>query len=73
MPDVDGFVEKANGLIDSVNAITKNLEATTAAIRDPTGLVPKLLDAKGSIKTLLDDNNVLYDSLNGAWPSSRRR
>lgn len=63
---VDGLVEKANGLIDSVNAITKNLEATTAAIRDPTGLVPKLLDAKGSIKTILDDKNVLYDSLNGS-------
>jgi phospholipid/cholesterol/gamma-HCH transport system substrate-binding protein len=46
-----------------VNGITSNLEATTAALRDPTGLVPKLLDAKGSIKTLLDDKNALYDKL----------
>jgi phospholipid/cholesterol/gamma-HCH transport system substrate-binding protein len=50
----------------NARAITKNLEATTAAIRDPTGLVPRLLDAKGSIKTLLDDKNALYDSINGS-------
>jgi len=52
-------------LLDSVNAISKNLEATTESIRDPTGLVPKLLDAKGSLKTLLDDKNELYNSING--------
>jgi len=57
---------KANSLVDSVDAIAKNLEATTAAIRDPTGLVPKLLDAKGSLKTILDDKNALYDSINGS-------
>jgi phospholipid/cholesterol/gamma-HCH transport system substrate-binding protein len=60
------LVEKANALVDSINAITKNLEATTAAIRDPTGLIPKLLDPKGSLKTLLDDKNVLFDSINGS-------
>jgi phospholipid/cholesterol/gamma-HCH transport system substrate-binding protein len=60
------LVTKANLLVDSVNAITKNLEATTEAIRDPTGLVPKLLDAKGSLATLLDDKNVIYDSINAS-------
>jgi phospholipid/cholesterol/gamma-HCH transport system substrate-binding protein len=60
------LVSKANLLVDSINSITDNLEATTAAMRDPTGLVPKLLDAKGSIKTLLDDKNALYDSINGS-------
>ncbi len=58
------LVAKANGLVDSIDAITKNLEATTAAMRDPTGLVPRLLDAKGSLKTFLDDKNALYDSIN---------
>jgi phospholipid/cholesterol/gamma-HCH transport system substrate-binding protein len=43
-----------------VGAISNNLAATTEAIRDPTGLVPKLLDPKGSIKTFLDDNDALY-------------
>jgi phospholipid/cholesterol/gamma-HCH transport system substrate-binding protein len=68
--DVSGqassLVKKTNELLESANAITKNLEATTAAIRDPTGLVPKLLDAKGSVKTLLDDHNALYDSIQGS-------
>jgi phospholipid/cholesterol/gamma-HCH transport system substrate-binding protein len=61
-----GLVSKANTLVDSVNAIASNLEATTESIRDPTGLVPKLLDAKGSIKTFLDDKNALYDSISGS-------
>jgi phospholipid/cholesterol/gamma-HCH transport system substrate-binding protein len=62
----EALVAKANGLVDSVNSITRNLEATTEAMRDPTGLVPRLLDAKGSIRTLLDDKNALYDSINGS-------
>ena len=60
------LVAKANALVDSVTVISKNLEATTASIRDPTGLVPKLLDAKGSIKSILDDKNALYDSISGS-------
>jgi phospholipid/cholesterol/gamma-HCH transport system substrate-binding protein len=60
------LVAKANTLVDSINSITNNLEATTAAMRDPTGLVPRLLDAKGSLKTLLDDKNVLYDSISAS-------
>jgi phospholipid/cholesterol/gamma-HCH transport system substrate-binding protein len=64
--EAKGLVAKANDLIDSIKVITQNLEVTTAAIRDPTGLVPKLLDAKGSIKSLLDDKNSLYDSINGS-------
>jgi len=60
------LVVKANLLVDSINTITDNLGATTAAMRDPTGLIPKLLDAKGSIRTLLDDKNVLYDSISGS-------
>jgi phospholipid/cholesterol/gamma-HCH transport system substrate-binding protein len=63
---VADLAKKSNELLDSVTAISKNLEATTAALRDPTGLVPKLLDAKGSIKTLLDDKNALYNGINGS-------
>ena len=54
---------KVDDLAGSIGAIADNLKATTAAIRDPTGLVPKLLDAKGSIKTLLDDKGALYASV----------
>jgi phospholipid/cholesterol/gamma-HCH transport system substrate-binding protein len=40
-----------------------SIEKLTKSIEDPTGLVPRLLDPKGSIKTLLDDNNVLYNEI----------
>lgn len=55
--------EESNKLLASVNVITGNLEETTAAIRDPTGLVPKLLDADGSIATFLNDNNRLFNEV----------
>lgn len=55
-----GLLDQVAVLLDSVNAVTGNLAATTESMRDPTGLVPKLLDPKGSIKTFLDDGNALY-------------
>jgi phospholipid/cholesterol/gamma-HCH transport system substrate-binding protein len=60
------IVNDASGAVANIQRISKNLEATTDAIRDPTGLVPRLLDAKGSIKTILDDKNELYNSINGS-------
>jgi phospholipid/cholesterol/gamma-HCH transport system substrate-binding protein len=55
--------KQTKSLLASVNAISRNIENIT---KDPTGLVPKLLDAKGSLKTILDDKNQLYDSINGS-------
>jgi phospholipid/cholesterol/gamma-HCH transport system substrate-binding protein len=54
---------KVDNIAGSIGAIADNLRATTAAIRDPTGLIPKLLDAKGSLKTILDDKGALYASI----------
>ena len=38
---------KVDAIAGTIGAIADNLRATTAAVRDPTGLIPKLLDAKG--------------------------
>lgn len=57
---MSGILDQVSGLLGELNAISNNLAATTEALRDPTGLVPKLLDPKGSIATLLDDDNALY-------------
>jgi phospholipid/cholesterol/gamma-HCH transport system substrate-binding protein len=57
---------QADKLLEQANAIAGNLEGATAALRDPTGLVPRLLDAKGSVKTLLDDKNALYDKISSS-------
>jgi phospholipid/cholesterol/gamma-HCH transport system substrate-binding protein len=58
---------EADKLLASVNAIADNLETFSAEIENPTGLVPRLLDAKGSLKTLLDDKNALYDKINASF------
>lgn len=50
-------------ILGSAAVIADNFEDTSEALRDPTGLVPRLLDADGSITTFLDDNNRLYDEI----------
>ncbi len=62
---IDDTTGQINALLGEVQGITGNLEATTAALRDPTGLVPMLLDPEGSIATLLNDDNVLFDQIVG--------
>lgn len=63
LDQVDGILLGANETVENVAAITSNLEVTTAALQDPTGLVPRLLDPSGSLKTFLDDDNQLFDSV----------
>jgi phospholipid/cholesterol/gamma-HCH transport system substrate-binding protein len=68
----DGIVVKADGLVGTLGQVAANVEVTTAAIKDPTGLVPKLLDAKGSLKTLLDDKNAIFDKLMASLAETER-
>lgn len=63
---VASLSSQAKELLSTVDAIANNLEKTSEAISDPTGLVPRLLDAKGSVKTILDDDNKLYNSISGS-------
>ena len=55
--------EQSIEILGSVAVIAGNFEATSEALRDPTGLVPRLLDADGSITTFLNDNNALYNEV----------
>ncbi len=61
--EIEGLLDQVELVVASVQGIAMNLEETSAALRDPTGLVPKLLDPKGSIATLLDDKNVLFNKI----------
>ena len=63
---VEALMKRADDLTQSLGRITSNLETTTEALKDPTGLIPKLLDPKGSLKTLLDDKNEIYDRLSAS-------
>ena len=51
-------------IMDNVDDTTANIQTMTEAFKDPTGLIPKLLDAKGSLAAFLDDDNALYDQIN---------
>ena len=50
-------------LLSNLNGITGNIDHLTGQLKDPTGLIPKLLDPQGSLKTLLDDKNQLYNQI----------
>jgi phospholipid/cholesterol/gamma-HCH transport system substrate-binding protein len=64
-------LDKASELEDSLKSISANLESLTAAMRDPTGLVTRLLDPKGSVKTVLDDQNALYNAIMASISSAQ--
>ncbi|OHE62527.1 MAG: hypothetical protein A2Y36_04015 [Treponema sp. GWA1_62_8] len=51
---------------DSIATIGENLRQTSEAFKDPTGLVPRLLDPQGSLKTFLNDGDRLFDKVDGS-------
>ena len=48
-------------LMKNLNGITGNIDRLSSQLQDPKGLIPKLLDPQGSLKTFLDDKNQLYN------------
>jgi len=65
--DVSTLIQRLNirlaALFDNVDQITDNIEATTEAMRDPTGIVKTVLDPKGSLAKFLDDDKVLFEQV----------
>jgi phospholipid/cholesterol/gamma-HCH transport system substrate-binding protein len=68
--DVAGTARSANALVARLDAVAANLEMISAnlgtlssGLSDPTGLAKRLLDPKGSVATILDDNNELYNQI----------
>jgi len=66
---IDDTALQVGALLADVHVITTNLEQTTAALADPTGLVPTLLDPSGSLATLLDDDNALFEDIEAIFVS----
>jgi phospholipid/cholesterol/gamma-HCH transport system substrate-binding protein len=57
LPEIVAEIQKST---QAIAAITTNLVQTSESLKDPAGLIPKLLDPKGSLKTFLDDGNQLF-------------
>lgn len=58
--DLPGIMADLSVVMGNANKITDDLKGMSGEFRDPTGLVTRLLGAKGSIPSLLDDGNALY-------------
>ncbi|OHD70225.1 MAG: hypothetical protein A2177_08735 [Spirochaetes bacterium RBG_13_68_11] len=60
----------AQGTIDSLStdlgAIAANIKKTTDGLTETRGLVTRLLDPKGSVATILNDQNALYGQIEGS-------
>jgi phospholipid/cholesterol/gamma-HCH transport system substrate-binding protein len=60
----------AQKTVDSLNrdlsVITANLKTTTDGLTETRGLVTRLLDPKGSVATILNDQNALYGQIEGS-------
>ncbi len=50
-------------MLEDLDRVVANVEELTGGMTDPTGLVKKLLDPKGTVATILDDDNQLYDEI----------
>ncbi len=61
---VSNAMISVNDILTNTTGITSNLEITSSGLTETKGLVTHLLDPKGSIATLLNDDDVLYNKLN---------
>jgi phospholipid/cholesterol/gamma-HCH transport system substrate-binding protein len=57
---IDRTASQASLLMTDLQKLARNMEAISA---DPTGLIPTMLDARGSIRSFLDDDNAIYDKV----------
>ncbi len=68
--DLANIAATAQGTVDSLTrdlaVITGNLRTTTDGLTETRGLVTRLLDPKGSVATILNDQNALYGQIEGS-------
>jgi phospholipid/cholesterol/gamma-HCH transport system substrate-binding protein len=74
--DVNGITDKADALMERIDAvaanlqeISENLKSTSEGLKDTRGLAMRLIDPQGSISTIMNDNNALYNQVQDALTS----
>lgn len=63
LEQTESLLAGSDDLLVSVNRIADNAAAASDEFRDPAGIVPRLLGASGTLATLFDDDNVLFDEI----------
>jgi phospholipid/cholesterol/gamma-HCH transport system substrate-binding protein len=61
--ELENTAEQMNSVLKQLEMAAANINQLTGGMTDPTGLAKKLLDPKGSIATILDDDNELYEEI----------
>ena len=61
--ELETVAGQINRVLDDLELAAANINRLTEGMTDPTGLVKKLLDPKGSVATFLDDDNQLYEEI----------
>ena len=57
---------RIDSVLGQLEKISTDIEKTTSTIGDSQGLAKRLLDPSGSLATILDDNNELYDRIDNS-------
>jgi phospholipid/cholesterol/gamma-HCH transport system substrate-binding protein len=60
---VEVVLSKIDTVSENLKVITANLTTMSEGLKDSKGLATRLLDPKGSISTLLNDDNALYGDI----------
>ena len=60
---MDTVSNRLERILTDLTSVTTNLKSTSVEFADPTGLITKLLDPKGSFARLLDDNELLFGNI----------
>lgn len=61
--DMGGLTGQVSSVLGNTDMITANLVKTSQGLTETEGLVMRLLDPQGSLATLLNDDNEIYDML----------
>lgn len=69
LEQTESLLAGSDDLLVSVNRIADNAAVASDEFRDPTGIVPQLLGPSGSMATLFDDDNVLFDEITDIFTS----
>jgi phospholipid/cholesterol/gamma-HCH transport system substrate-binding protein len=69
LTNISNITAKLDSELVTMDTILKDISKLTA---NPKGLLVDLVDPKGSVKTILNDNNALYNDLSGMLSNTRK-
>lgn len=63
LAEVEQLARELQPVVSDLQTVSRNARAASAEFADPTGLATRLIDPQGSIKTILNDQNELYNRI----------